>query len=80
MGPGVLVEKKRNNDYVDDSLGMGRLGYPILSKNFPVCIFQMIHASMTMGYLQLVLCQFDSYRSSIPKPSFRFIGMRAQVF
>ena len=79
MGPGVLVEKKSNNDYVDDSLGMGRLGYPILSKNFLVCIFQTIHASFTMGYLQLVLCQLDSYQSIIPKPSFSFriLGMRA---
>ena len=79
MGPGVLVEKKSNNDFVDDSLGVGRVGYPILSKNFPVCIFQMIHGSLTMGYLQLVLCQLDSYQSIIPKPSFSFriLGMRA---
>ena len=63
LGTGILVEKKSNNDFVDDSLGMGRLGYPILSKNFPVGIFQTILASLTMGYmyLQLVLCQFDSY-------------------
>ena len=81
VGPKRSGGKKCNNDYVDDSLMMGRLGYTtILSKNFPVCIFETSHASLTMGYVLYVLCQFNSDRSSIPKPSFRFIGMRAQVF
>ena len=49
-GLSALVGKKRNNDFVNHSVwvGGGEVWDIKLIRIFPICIFQMIHGSLTM--------------------------------